>query len=65
MKIEKTVAELERRLLMANQTLNCIPQAVKKQQNHFENQDDEKHGLMEEEKQNLIANMDFEVFIFF
>lgn len=65
LKIEKTVAELERRLLMANQTLNCIPQSNKKKQNHFESQDDEKHGLMEEEKQNLIADMDFEVYNFF
>lgn len=68
-KLEKTVAELERRLRLANSTLNSIPKlnentkSLNSKRKEKTPIDEESRGLMEEEeKQNLIAEMDFEVF---
>ena len=65
-KLEKTVAELERRLRVANSSLNSVPVGFnrKKENAKSEIRDEESHGLVEEEKQNLIADMDFEVLLF-
>ena len=70
-KLEKTVAELERRLRLANSTLNCLPRSFQdksKKPNVKDKNlpiDEESHALInEEEKENLVAQMDFEVILY-
>jgi len=70
-KLEKTVFELERKLRLANSTLMNIPRAMPDNTNKLKNSrgnqmnDEESHGLIEEEKENLVAEMDFEVSFLF
>ena len=65
-KLEKTVADLERRLRLANSTLNNVPMGGTRRKENLKKEkniqgDEENQGFIEEEKQNLIADMDFEV----